>query len=254
MEVFYVKPRLGEFEASKRIERSLKGFFGRKGEFIGGRLIYYPFYEVEADVRVGEVKLGRLRYRYVRKTVSVDAVKGYLCNHALQPVPIARVVGMSRLEVAMAREMLEHGKGVKTEEVATHLGVAVQEAEKVLKSLEERGILRFSRGKWTVADDAWTMLTLIPDELISPSQVKGLELVKGDPPSPKVEPKVKPEEAAKAVEDVLYGKVRSLRLTYCPFYIGKVKRKDGTTETIAVEPVKGETVNREAVKKLLENL
>jgi len=257
MEVFYVKPKLSEKEAAEKVEKSIKGLFGKKGDFLGGHAAYYPFYEVDADIRSWEPKrkwgvVVSIEYEHVRRTVSIDGVKGYLCNYTFQPFPIARIVNLSKLEVEIARGMLEIDKSLKAEEITHYVGASVAEVEAALKNLEERGLLSSSKDKWKASDVAWTMIALIPDELSSPSCVKGLELVRGEPPGPKVECKISIEEVVRGVEDILYGKVHKCWLTYCPFYISKIKQKDGSVKVTVVELVKGDIVGDEAVKALFE--
>jgi len=144
-DVYYVEPAISVDEAVKTVDSTLKGIFGRRGGIESSSLVFYPFYEMDVDARVQELKglvKKKVEARVVRATVLVDAVTGTLCDHDPKTgvIGVASIPPLSDEEVRVFRAPLSGP--LNADVLASLLSCSTAKARKVLQGLVAKGVAR----------------------------------------------------------------------------------------------------------------
>jgi len=148
--VYYVEPAISVDEAVKTVDSTLKGIFGRRGSIESSSLVFYPFYEMDVDARVQELKglvKKKVEARVVRATVLVDAVTGTLCYHDPKTgiIGVASIPPLSDEEARAFRAPLSGP--LNADMLASLLSCSTAKARKILQGLVAEGVARVMSGR-----------------------------------------------------------------------------------------------------------
>jgi hypothetical protein len=234
--VYYVEPAIHVDEAVKTVDSTLKGVLGRKGSIESGSLVFYPYYEVDVDARVQELKgliKKKVEARVVSATVLVDAVTGALCDYD----PKVGVVGVASIpplsdEEARAFRILSSG-ALNADMLASLLSCSTAKARKILQGLVAKGVAR-------VVSSGRQVLYELGEEIPEPSSLRPLtstvNVKSGEPrDGVKVNVLIGLEGAQRALGLLWEGVVKGYKMIFYPYYACKIVTDEGKRYCKAVD-------------------
>jgi len=233
--IYYIEPAISIDEAVKIIDSTLKGIFGRRGSIESSSLVFYPFYEMDVDARVQELKglvKKKMEARVVRATVLVDAVTGTLCDYDPKTgiIGVASIPSLSDEEARAFRALLSGP--LNADMLASLLSCSTAKARKILQGLVAKGIARVISGRQVFYELGTTISE--PSSLRPFSSTTNMK--SGEPrDGVKIEPSLGLEEAQRIVSLLWEGVVKDHKTIFYPYCVCKIVADDGKRYCKAVD-------------------
>ena len=226
--LFYTGPLISVQEAVKRIDKELRGMFGRRGNVEESHLVFYPYYEVDIDARIYEeegVIRKKVRQKIVSVTVLIDALTGWLCDYEAKNgiVGVLRLPELSDEEVRVFR-MLSRGN-LTTPALASMLSCSTAKARRIVQGLVAKGIA----GQQSYKRQTFYYLRIkVPNPLSLRCISSNLKIENGEPKEEviKISPTLSLEKVEKLANYAWEGTVSSYKTILYPYYISKIIEKE----------------------------
>lgn len=225
--VFYVEPKISNAKAKEKVDRELRGLFGRKGEIKSSSVVFYPYYEADIDARIYEEKgliWRKVEEKIVGATVLIDAITEELCN--FEPdngiVRLLRSPKLSDEEARVFRFLSL--RRLTTPALASLLSCSTSKAGKLIQGLVAKGIVeRYTKGRLVF----YQPKVKIPH----PSSLKAISPnLKINTPEKELKVSFSPSLSLENVENLVEllweGTVNTYKTIFCPYYVCKVVEEE----------------------------
>lgn len=233
--LFYVEPKTPIKLCRERVDKGLKGLFGRKGTIESCSPIFYPFYEAEIEaklyVKTGFVKK-KIKERIVSTSILVDAVKGDLCSFSETIKSIMKIPKLTEEEAA-AFKLFSLQHEVTVPGLASFLSCSTSKARKIVQGLVIKGVVEqkargLYRSKIEIPDPS--ALTVLSSNI----PIKALK----EEIKPTLTPLLSLSDLENIVKLLWNGSVKNYKIIYYPYYACKVVEKE-KKHVKAVDMIKG---------------
>ena len=224
MNIYHIKPIISAEDSVKVVDDSLKGLFGKKGRIEAHSSIFVPFYEVDVEARIQEVKgvfKKRVEERIVNTRILVDAITGTLCTY-LSRSGVAPVYILPKLsdEERRAFKILMTSGSVTVSAIASLMSCSTAKARKILQGLVAKGVTEMRRYRRSIF---YQLRTEIPD----PSSLQCVSsILKMEMGKPHEDIVIEPTLSLTSVEELVQlfweGHVKGYRTVYYPYHACKI--------------------------------
>lgn len=217
MNAFHVKPIISIEKAIKVVDKSLKGFFGRKGYIESDSMLFYPFYEVNIDARIREEK--EESAAIVTATLLIDGIAEVLCDydHKYHKVNIIAVLPtLSNEEKVVFRKLSVHGP-LTISTLTSLTGWPTSRVRRILHALVVKEVVvTVTKGQYQVARK-------VPDPSNLRSISSKLKVEKGVPiDKMKVKPTLNMDKVEEIVDIFWDGHIKEYKIVFYPYYVCKL--------------------------------
>ena len=251
--VFHVKPVISAERSVEIVKRSVRAFFGKKGEIKAHTLVFIPFYEVDVEARIRELKgvfRKKVEERIVTATILLDSITRTLCRYVPQSgcTPLYTVPELSEEEERAFQTLMTRG-AVTVAAMASLLSCSTAKARKLLQGLVAKGAVEMRRSRRYTF---YQLRAKIPEPSSLQPISLSLEMEKGEPESGVlIKPALGLADVERMVELLWKGRVKEYRTVYYPYYACKVA-EDGKMHVRAVDMVAGRIDER--ISRLLTSV
>ncbi|MCD6444983.1 restriction endonuclease [Candidatus Bathyarchaeota archaeon] len=215
--IFHISPRV-ELEKARRMV---------KGNVLGETVIYYPYYEVDAELLL-HIKEGffqkKTRESILNVKVLVGAYAGAIVNYNKKSgisvvMPLLASLKLSRDELE-ALKMLAKVGSLSVPALASQLSWSDAKARKALQGLTTRGLIGTTKIKRT------TYYSLLKPKIENLRSLIEVPFMEGKPKEGTlIKPLQSQTDVKESLESLWNLKVTGRKLIYYPYYIAKISRK-----------------------------
>jgi hypothetical protein len=241
---FYVKSSIPAEEAIRVVDKVLTGLFGKKGSIESSFMTFHPFYELNIDAKIYEMKglvTKKVEERIVNSTVLIEALVGLLCNYDLKAgvIPLVSLPTISEEERMIFKTLLNQGS-ITVSALASLMSCSTDKARKLLQGLVAKGIaLMVQQGRMTL----YQSRVRVPDPSLLTSISSNLKIEVGVPKEGVVvDPKLSVSNVEELVKLLWDGHVKDYKIIYYPYYACKVNEQ-GKRYVMAVDMQNGKVDN-----------
>ena len=238
--VFHAKPAFTFEESLKAVNRTLRGFFGKKGEVESSSILYYPFYELNIDAKIPEIKgllIKKIEERVVNANILIEAVSGALCNYDPKDgiIAIIDLPALSDEEKRVFQTLLMRGP-VTVSAMASLMNCSTAKARKILQGLVVKGVIEAVRVKRQMY---YQTKIKIPDPSVFRTISLSLDVENGEPKEGiKISPILGMERVRAIIELLWSGNINEFK--EFEGFLRSVERRsfaERTWETSFAEPI-----------------
>jgi len=228
LNMFHVRPYISINKASKIVDKTIRGIFRRKGSIESSSIIFYPYYEVDIDARIYELKgfiKKRTEERIVSSTILIDSITGDLCLYD----PENGVISMGKLPALSAEEervfqILLTKRSLTVSALASLINCSTSKARKILQGLVVKGLAKIYRKE---RQTFYQSAIRIPD----PSQIRtismSLKIESGEPKKGvKITPALNLEKVESLVRALWRGSIKNYKTVFYPYYACKMVERE----------------------------
>jgi len=227
-DIFYVEPSFNLEEALKTVNKALRGFFGKKGDIESSSVLYYPFYELNIDAKIYEIRgllIKKMEERVVNADVLIEAVRGALCNYDPKNgiITVIYLPALSDEEKRAFKILFMHGSATISA-MASLMNCSTAKARKILQGLVVKGVIEAVRVRRQML---YQLRIKILDPSIFRTISSSVEVKSGEPKEGiKISPILSMEQVRALIELLWSGNINDFKTVYYPFYVFKVAEKE----------------------------
>ena len=225
--IFYVEPQISMEESAEVVDKTLKGIFGRRGIIESISVVFYPYYELDIDARIYEIKgivRRKAEERIVSATVLMDPIVEALCYYDLREgvIAIATIPTLSEEEQRIFRMLLQT-RSLTAPAVAALIGCSTAKARRILQGLVAKGLVKLYRNRQTHYETAIE----IPDPYRLGTISMALMLNEGEPSKGiKLQSTFSLERAETMIKTLWRGAIKDYKTIFYPYCACKIAEED----------------------------
>jgi len=242
--IFYVEPQVSIDESAEVVDKTLRGIFGRRGIIESISVVFYPYYELDIDARIYEIKgivRRKAEERIISTTVLMDPITEALCYYDLKEgiIAITTIPTLSEEEQTVFRMLLQAGS-LTAPAVAALIGCSTAKARRILQGLVAKGLVNLYRNRQTRYETA----IKIPEPYRLGTISMALMLNEGEPSKGiKLQSAFSLERAETIIKTLWRGTIKDYKTIFYPYCACKIT--EGEKRYIkAVDLINGKIDNR----------
>jgi len=221
--VFHIRPVISVNDAMVTINKEVKDALKRGGTIERCSLFFYPYYELDLEVRIYESR-GMFKRKIEEKiasvTVFVDPVEGRLCNYdpKMGVIRLVPILELTDDEARAFRILLERG-ALTVSALAALLNCSTAKARKVVQGLVAKNIIgMMQQGRQTL----YGPKIGAPNPMLTRTVPLDLRIL-GEPDSGvRILPRLSIAAVESFVNLLWRGRVRGHRVVFYPYFVCKI--------------------------------